>query len=402
MCVRVCRSHAKKTVTDSLEMIKGFKFTVALPAPSLYAQFKKIRDVNLILTAVKKIGFDDVFEVSKAAEFVTAATRKIISEGNLKKPVISSACPAVIKLITMRFPSLIDNILPVISPMELAAIFVKKYLVKNKGLKYSDIGVFFISPCAAKRTNTINPLGIQKSAVDGVIGISDVYMAILDKATKIKQEDVEILTSSTSRGINWALIGGESSTLGVDNAISVDGMENVIEILENLENGQIHDVEFIEALACIGGCVGGPLTLENSFFAKNILKKTQRYTAMSEADRFRKFDFDIDESDYKFCKPIEEVNFLELDDDLSVALKKLQMMNDIYQKLPMIDCGSCGAPTCRALAEDVVRGSANIEDCIFMLRQQVKNLAKSMVELTSKMPQTIKGEEHNANSFEGE
>lgn len=390
MCIRVCRNRAKKAVTDSLDRLNFFEYTIAIPAPSLYAQFKKIRDVNIILSAIKKLGFDEVFEVSKAAEAVTAETKKFLNQNILKKPIITSACPAIIRLITMRFPSLIENILPMISPMEIAAISAKNYVSKKTGIDKSKIGVFFISPCAAKRTNTLNPLGVEKSQVDGVIGISDIYMKILDKVAKLKPEEIEDLAHSTYRGVEWALIGGESKGIQIDNAIAVDGMENVIDILENLENGQIKDVDFIEALACIGGCVGGPLTIENSFIARNTLKKTQQYMAMYGSDKLRNIDFDYSEIDFIFDKEIEQINSLELDENLSVAISKLQKVHEIHDKLPLIDCGSCGAPTCQALAEDIVRGYANIEDCVFMLREEVRSLAQSMMELTSKLPQTIK------------
>ena len=121
-CIRICPYHAKQAKTDSFDMLKDFKYTVAMPAPALYGQFKDVTDVNNILTALKQIGFDDVFEVARGAEIVAEATRKMIETGGLEKPVISSACPAVLRLIRVRFPDLIKNILPICSPMEAAAM----------------------------------------------------------------------------------------------------------------------------------------------------------------------------------------------------------------------------------------------------------------------------------------
>ena len=88
-----------------------------MPAPTLYGQFNNLDDTDYVLTALKKLGFDDVFEVSKGAEIVSEATRAELSHSGRKKPVISSACPAVVRLIRVRFPNLIENVLDFNPPM---------------------------------------------------------------------------------------------------------------------------------------------------------------------------------------------------------------------------------------------------------------------------------------------
>ena len=98
-----------------------FKYKIALPAPTLYGQFDNLDDVDYVLDGLLKLGFDDVFEVSAAAELVSAYTRNYMKKEGSKKPLISSACPAVIRLICLRFPSLKENILPMLPPMEVAA-----------------------------------------------------------------------------------------------------------------------------------------------------------------------------------------------------------------------------------------------------------------------------------------
>ncbi len=385
LCIKVCSHHAKKATTSSMDIIRDVKYKVAIPAPTIYSQFKKITDVNIVLTAIKQLGFDEVFEVSKAAEMVTNKTRQLVKEGNLKKPIISSACPAIIRLICMRYPSLIENILHVISPAEVAAKMAKDYL-ENKGIRREDIGVFFISPCAAKNTYVIHPLGIEKSEIDGVISMQDIYMELRNKISRLK--DVEVLATSGMEGIDWAVSGGESKGVYTDNAIAVDGVENVEQVLEEIENGQLSDVDFVEGLACIGGCIGGPLTVVNGFVAKNrFLKVATEMSKMSE-ERKRKIHFDDSKINYMFTKKLEKIQGSKLDEDISVALKKMEQMDKLYTVLPHINCGSCGSPTCRTLAEDIVRNEANIEDCVFMLRKKVKELAEAMYDLSSKMPQT--------------
>ena len=90
-CVRVCPHHAKKTRYDSLDTMKEYKYKVALPAPSFYAQFNNVTDTGIILRALIKLGFDDVFEVAAAAEMVSEMSRKYIAEHPEGRPFISTA-----------------------------------------------------------------------------------------------------------------------------------------------------------------------------------------------------------------------------------------------------------------------------------------------------------------------
>ncbi|NLK21466.1 MAG: 4Fe-4S binding protein [Epulopiscium sp.] len=389
LCIKVCRNHAKRAITDSLDSLAEYKYKVAIPAPTLYAQFKDVLDVNAILTGLKILGFDEVFEVSKAAEIVTEESKKMLKTTQVKRPIISSACPVIVRLIQIRFPELIDHILPIMSPMEVAARIVKNNLV-NKGMKEEDIGVFFISPCAAKATNVRNPIGFEKSFVDRVVSIREVYKKLISILRRL--DDVQIIRHSSREGIRWAVSGGEGKGLGIDNYIAVDGIENVNRILEKVENGKLQDVEFIEGLACTGGCLGGPLTVENSFVAKNHLKKVLNYTMEHTEDTNimeTEFNDDLTWSKEVISKPV-----MTLDKDMNEAIKKMEELERIYDELPQIDCGSCGAPTCRALAEDIVQNNANIEDCVFMLRRKVREMAEDMVALSQKLPPAFGKKEH--------
>lgn len=385
MCIRVCNSHAKRALTDSLDKINRFKYKVAIPAPTLYTQFKKLRNPNIVLTALKRMGFDEVFEVAKAAEVVTEYSRGILESGKVTRPVISSACPAIVKLVQMRFPALIDNVMPIISPKEAMARYARQHLIA-KGIPDKDIGVFFISPCAAKVTNSRQPTTIQESAVDGVISMKDVYLELIPIINKMSPEDVEILQMSTAEGIGWAASGGEGTASKVYNLVAVDGIENVITILERVENNKL-DVDFIECLACVNGCLGGPLTVENSFVSTNRMSKIKKYVGLRGETR----DIDIVDPSVrlKWDYALEPKQVRKLDEDMFKALEKMEKIEEVYKTLPHIDCGSCGAPTCRAFAEDIIRNEANIEDCIFMLREKVRRMASDMLTLSEKLPPSI-------------
>ncbi|NLD47777.1 MAG: 4Fe-4S binding protein, partial [Clostridiaceae bacterium] len=270
-CIRVCPYHAKMAITDPFDDIKNFKYKVAIPAPSLYGQYKNHKSRNQLLTALKMTGFDYVYEVARAAEIITEETKKLMDKGNCPKPLLSSACPAVVRLIQVRFPSLIDNILKLESPMELSAKIVKDEISKKENIPISDIGVFFITPCAAKVTSIKAPFEKETSFVDGAISIRDIYLKIFNNLSEVKE--IEEIGKAGFQGIRWANSGGESLALGTDRFLAVDGIHNVIKILEEIENENLEDVDFVEGLACIGGCLGGPLTVENLYVAKTKIKK---------------------------------------------------------------------------------------------------------------------------------
>lgn len=368
-CIRVCPYRAKKAITDSFDRLKDYKYTVALPAPTFYGQFAEAKDINSILNALLMAGFDDVFEVASAAEIITAETKKVIENHNIDLPIINSACPAVVKLIATRFPGLIDNILPAISPMQLAGRIAREEAVNKTGLKPEEIGVFFITPCAAKATCSQYPIGLDKSNVDGAISIKDAYLRVLPYLKK--QENIKNLSKAGFKGICWANSGGEASAGGNENYIAVDGIHNVLNILEAIENNRLKDVDFVELLACTGGCVGGPLNVENGFVAERRVKSFAKRVGNNPTQGNNSYSC----SDVSWKIPVTAAGKLHLDDDIVVAMQKLAKIEELYESLPKLDCGSCGSPTCRALAEDIVMGYTNENACIIKFKEHVLKLA---------------------------
>lgn len=130
-CIRICPYHAKVALTDPLSAINNFPYKIALPAPTLYGQFKNLPSIDRVLAGLLQMGFDDVFEVARAAEIVSQAIKRQLSVRDCPKPLISSACPAIVRLIQVRFPELIDNIVDVKSPMEVAALEAKRLFAKR-------------------------------------------------------------------------------------------------------------------------------------------------------------------------------------------------------------------------------------------------------------------------------
>jgi iron only hydrogenase large subunit-like protein len=388
-CIRRCPYHAKTASTDDISVIKNYKYSVAIPAPSIYGQFKDGTSPAQILSALLKLGFDEIYEVALAAERVTVATRKYLEKPDRKKPGISSSCPAIIRLIQVRFPELIPNIIPIKSPMEIAGRMARAKVIKERGLNYDDIGVFFISPCPAKVTSIKSPVGSAKSSVDGAFSISQVYGEIIKHIKDSIQTGIQ---TSTGIGIGWARAGGENLALGRENYLSVDGIHNVISVLEEIENGKLSDIDYIECQACIGGCVGGALTVENQFVARVKIKKVADKYPGSLERLMDEVNKQYAEGFYSMDEPITHKPVLKLDNDISIAIRKMDQIKKILADLPGLDCGSCGSPNCRALAEDIVLKTASEVDCIFKLRESLSELAEEMVTLSRKVPPVMESE----------
>ncbi|MDK2835746.1 MAG: hypothetical protein PWP21_523 [Thermosediminibacterales bacterium] len=386
-CIRICPQHAKLAKTDELSILNNFRYRVVIPAPSLYGQFKEYMNPEKILMGLKKMGFDEVYEVALAAENVSIAVQRYLSKKNNPKPGISSACPAVVRLIQVRFPDLIKNIVPIKAPIEIAAKKAREKIKKEKGFKDDEIGVFFITPCPAKVTSIKSPVGAKTSFINGAFSVSQIYGDLLKNIKSVKESDLDgTLQKASGLGVGWGRSGGENKALAMGNTLSVDGIHNVIEVLEEVEMGRLKDIDFIEAQACIGGCVGGALMVEKQVIARTRLRKLSETLAQNFAVDEYVVLKEYDNNYYFMTEKIEPKHVMKLDEDIAKAIEKMELLEKTLERLPGLDCGSCGSPNCRALAEDIVRGIASENDCVFVLREKVKELAEEMLELSKRLP----------------
>ena len=373
-CIRVCPHEAKLAVCNSFKDLEKFKWRIALPAPTLYGQFEELEDIDYCLQGLLDMGFNQVYEVSQAAEFVSEYTRLLIKTEGVKKPIISSACPVIARLIALRFPYLKDNLMPLLPPMEIAAMKARERALKeHPELKPEDIGVCFISPCPAKASYVKNGFGSYKSAVDLVVPINEIYFKLINS---MKREITPVPVSRSGViGISWATSGGEATAIFNDKYLAADGIENVIKMLDQIENGMIPQLEFIELNACTGGCVGGVLTVENPFIARARLQTLRRYLPVSQNfldDNEKYIPDDCFFQEVPAYKPISR-----LSDNIGESMRMMADIQSLKEALPGIDCGACGAPSCRAFAEDVIKGECSVDACII---RQHKNLNNNKIE----------------------
>lgn len=353
-CIRVCPYNAHVAIRDDIKSINKYKIRVAIPSVTLYSQFGEGVNPGIINDAVLSLGFNEVFDITYACDIVSEIIKKELL--NTPKPSISSFCPAVVRLIQTSYPDIIEHVIKVMTPIEVAAILIRdKYL--KQGYNNCDVGIFYLTPCVSRITRSRN--SNENQEINGVIAVSDIYPGILKYISKSSHGSF-IDSNMSFTGLSWAVKGGQIKSTGVKEFLSVDGVENVIKLLEDIERGKYEDVDFIEAFACIEGCLGGLLLVENPFNAKRMVLKyfnKLKYTNMCGdiADGY-KDQFTVDYNDSMIKSP-------KFSEDFSEAVKIMKYMNHLINILPGIDCGQCGSPSCRAFAEDVARGLSLIEEC---------------------------------------
>lgn len=385
-CVRICPNHAPIPQSDSREKTKQFKYTIALPDPALFGQFKTKPSPHQILAAVLALGFDGVYEVAWAADAVGIAIREFIREHRGEGPWLSSSCPAVIRLIQVRFPSLTEQILPILSPVEVAAKLAKEETSWQLDIPQQEISCFYLTPCPAQVTAIRAPYHLEHSYVDGALAISDLYCELREKIAGAREQGEPV--KATALGLTWGRVGGQTRAVQSDNYLAVDGIYNLLQVLEEIELGKFNNnIDFLECQCCQGGCVGGAFTVENPFVARVMLRRmASQLRPKLEAEKEQKVLEYNRKGYYRAEKEVEPYSIMSLDKDIAKAIYMVEQSEKILKQLPGLDCGSCGCPTCRTLAEDIVCGIATETDCIFKLREQVQSLAEQMLALALKVP----------------
>jgi Na+-translocating ferredoxin:NAD+ oxidoreductase RNF subunit RnfB len=387
-CITACPNDAIIPLTDPIGELAKFKHTVALPSPGLQAQFGKEILPKRIITSLKKLGFDDAFDLSLTCGEISFAIQEYLREYTGPRPLISIACPTVVRLIQVKYPALIEQLIPIDLPREVAARELKKKKSKELGIKESEIGIFYLTPCPAKMISIKQPAEKGRSYLDGAISISDIYGPLLSVLEEVEKETYrKDLEDICILGMGWAMVGGICGTLRLKNSLAVSGLGEIIKVFDDIETGKLRNIDFIEAYSCPQGCVGGSLTVENIYTSHNKILKLietlefEQIKACPDIREVRK----LYKQNYFFINgKFEPRPIKPLDKDLAKAIKKRKEKENIYESLPKIDCGVCGAPTCLTFAEDIVKGEATLTDCIFNLPEKFAKLSLELSELLDK------------------
>ncbi len=265
-CLRACRHHAVLARTSSTSDLKKFKHTVAVPSLTLFAQFGRDVEPGRVLKALTAIGFDATYDLSWMCEMLAGAIDAHLSAGAGPWPKISVTCPAIVRLIQLRYPDLVAHLVPIETARELAAKLLRRKLAYELKLAPEEIGIFFITPCSAIVNSIHHPEGLKESYLDGAFAISEVFGPLLQAVKSLPDGEGAELVSS--RGLREAV------------------------------------------------------------------------TRKKEGEA-------------------------------------------ILARLPRKDCAACGAPDCATLAQDVVRGKAAVEQCVFVRLEHLEQDLRSPKDLPS-------------------
>ncbi len=394
MCFKSCPVKAINVEQDDFQTIFNYKHRIALFPSVLVGQFDNDTDPKQIMACLFELGFTDVYEVENGADYLVDDIKDYMNENTDIKPLISSYCPAIVRLIQVKFPSLVQHLIKRKQPLDVAAIYYRKKL-EDKGIDPKEIGIFYITPCAAKIAAVKSPVGEERSSVDGVINMNFIF----NKISLLLKNNKNINVSNIDdpklhhRSIRWSLTNGEVDRFE-GRCLAIDEVHNAIEFLEKLENDEITNIDFVEMRACDESCAGGILTIANRFIAVEKIKK--RSKKQRENLLINPIDNPILQyKDYLRDKciihDIQPRSMMIMDEDINKALTKLEKVRRLMCYLPGTDCGLCGAPSCQSLSEDIVQHRAQLSDCIFV-RTQMQNRGALSQDRTIQLMQKIWGE----------
>lgn len=369
-CIRACRYDAVHARTSSPSDLKRFKYTVAVPSTTIYTQFGSEFAPAQVAGALVANGFDNFSDVSWMCEMVSRAVDTYLSDCGGPWPKISVTCPAIIRLILLRYPDLVAHLIPVHTPRELAAKLARRKFSAALGMPPEEIGIFYITPCSAMMQSIVAPVGLAESNFDGAFSIAELYGPIL----RTLKSSAHLLDERFNpSGLAWAMSGGETSGMRNKNSLSVTGVHDVISVFDTIEAGKFQNVDFIEAYICPDGCVSGQLLIEGRYAARRTLQRIQARmkgeSAIAEEkvrSMFREHFFDMEGE-------IKAPAFKPMTETLQQAIRRRQEKHRLLEQLPKKDCAACGAPDCTTLAEDVLAGQAELSDCVFVKLKECGN-----------------------------
>ena len=362
-CFVVCPQNAKEIVDDTEKvrvLLQSDGPVIVSLAPSFAANYEGA-GIDSMREALKKLGFFDAEETAIGATIVKTEYERMLS-GEHRDIVISSCCHSLNLLIQKYFPAALPYLADVVSPMQAHCLDIKK--------RYPTAKTVFIGPCVSK-----------KDEAETYPGIVDAVLTFEELTAWLKAENIEIRremdSEENSRARFFPTVGGILKTMAQNapgySYIALDGVENCIAALKEIEQGNIHNC-FIEMSACIGSCSGGP-----------VMEKYHRSPIrdyMSIANYAGSRDFEVDQPDAVSIKKSFSVLNSSLNQPSESEIASIMRQMGKIKPSDELNCGSCGYNTCREKAVAIYQGKAEISMCLPFLKEKAESFSDSIVSNT--------------------
>ena len=363
-CFVVCPQDAKEIVdgTEKARVLlqSGAPVVVSL-APSFIANYEGV-GIESMRRALKKLGFFDVEETAVGATIVKTEYERMLRDEQ-RDIIIASCCHSVNLLIQKYFPSALEYLADVLSPMQAHCADIKK--------RYPNAKTVFIGPCVAKKDEAEYYEGL----VDAVLTFEELTNWLKAEGVEL---DREVDNTPESRARFFPTTGGVLKTMA-QNApgytyLALDGVENCIAALKEIESGKIHKC-FIEMSACVGSCIGGP-----------VMEKYHRSSPVRDyvtiAGYAGEKDFVVDQPAPMSLKK----NFTMIEHKLAQPseteiMSVLRQMGK-FKPADELNCGTCGYNSCREKAIAIIQGKAESSMCLPNLLDKAESFSDTIVRNT--------------------
>ena len=362
-CFVVCPQDAKQIVSEREKvkvMLQSREEVYVSLAPSFVANYDGV-GIESMREALVKLGFRDVEETAIGATIVKKEYERLLEE-NKPDLLISSCCHSVNLLIQKYFPTVLPYLADVLSPMQAHCQDIKR---RHPGCK-----TVFIGPCVAKKDEAARSDGL----VDAVLTFEELTDWLSDEKITLKQEKA---ACDESRARFFPTTGGVLKTMDREKSdyqyLAIDGAENCIEALKDIENGKIHHC-FLELSTCAGSCVGGPVMEKR--------RHSPVHDYLSVAEYAGKRDFEVNQPEsIELRKPFVYMPH-------HAAQPSERELTDILHQMGKmkpsdeLNCGSCGYNTCREKAVAIYQGKASITMCLPFLKEKAESFSDNMINNT--------------------
>jgi Na+-translocating ferredoxin:NAD+ oxidoreductase RNF subunit RnfB len=377
-CLTACPQHGITATTGTLEDFGDFEFKVAVPSPVLFGQFPLEVRPEHIVQGLLAVGFDAVWDFGVDMALVGRAIADYVESWRGPRPVISITCPVVVRLLQVSYPRMVEQIVGVHPPREIAGREAKRRYSQELGLPPGKVAAIYVAACQAKTVSIQQPAEGGRSYLDGSIGIPQIYNAVLAEAReaartgRLRSDLDPVRSAGLAR---WAMPRRSPAFPAHIRYMSVTGLPNVVKVFDDLEKGKLANVDYLECNACWSACANGNLTVDNVYVSQAKLQslvkdlpETDPHTEAEVARRYPNEDFALER------RP--EPRATVVVGDLRERVRRMQEAEKIADLLPGLDCGLCGAPSCKVLARDVAAGQATRDECVFLSRTRLEELRR--------------------------